>query len=57
MSLLDALRSKGAVVVDYTAEVKEIVQKLKEHEEKKNHKRSIEEIEKMAELLNLKENK
>lgn len=54
-NLLDVLRSKGAVVVDYTAEAKEVVQEIKEHEESKPHHRSLEEIEKMAAILGLKE--
>lgn len=57
-NLLDVLRSKGATVVDYTAEAKEVVQEIKEHEEKKAHHRSLEEIERMAAILGLKkENK
>ena len=56
-NLLDVLRSKGAVVVDYTAEVNEVVQEIKEHEENKHHHRSLEEIEKIAAILGLKENR
>lgn len=56
-NLLDVLRSKGAVVVDYTTEAKEVVQEIKEHEENKSHHRSLEEIEKMAAILGLKETK
>ena len=54
-NLLDVLRSEGAVVVDYTTEVKKCVQEIKEHEENKPHHRSLEEIEKMAAILGLKE--
>lgn len=38
MSLLDALRSKGAVVVDYTAEVKKTVQEIEKYNEQKKQK-------------------
>lgn len=40
-NLLDILRSKGAVVVDYTTEAKKVVQEIKEHEESKPHHRSL----------------